>query len=185
MMFPSNKMRLLELFSGTGSIGQAFKASGFEVESLDKRPDYNPTICVDMLEWDYTCYPKNFFDVIWASPDCTQYPIARSKSKKPRGLALADSLVQKALEIIEYLKPKAWFLDTPASGILNTRSFMHVIPCVLVPYCKCGLTHRKNTMLWGIVMHFPWRSKFARGCGRMVGRCHLSWAQVGWGTILE
>ena len=91
-MFVSNKtMRLLELFSWTGSVGHAFKAHGSEVVSLDKRRDYNPTICIDMLEWDSTCYPTNFFDVIWASPDCTQYSIARSKAKTPRDLEYADS----------------------------------------------------------------------------------------------
>ena len=172
-------MRLLELFSGTGSIGHAFKASGFEVESLDKRPDYNPTICVDILEWDYTCYPKNFFDVIWASPDCTQYSIARSKAKTPRNLKLADSLVLRALEIIEYFKPRAWFIENPASSLLKTREFMYRIPCVTVSYCKYGYPYRKNTMLWGTIMDFPWRSQCAKDCGMMVGRCHISWAQRG------
>ena len=142
-------MRLPELFSGSGYVGRAFKAYGFEVESLDKRPDYNPTICVDILEWDYTCFPKGSFDAIWASPDCTQYPIARSNAKTPRNLEYADSLVQKALEIIEYFKPRAWFLDNPASGLLKTRVFMHLIPCVTVSYCKYGAKFQKHTMLWG------------------------------------
>ena len=172
-------MRLLELFSGSGSVGHAFRANGFEVVSLDKRPDYNPTICIDILEWDYTVYPPGHWDVVWASPECTHYSIARSKAKKPRNVEYADSLVPRALDIIEYFKPRAWYLENPASGLLKTREFMYLIPCVTVSYCKYGYPYRKNTMIWGTVMHFPWRSKCAQDCGMMVGRCHMSWAQKG------
>ena len=45
-------MRLLELFSGTGSIGRAFEALGWEVTSLDLEGE--PTIKCDILDWDYT-----------------------------------------------------------------------------------------------------------------------------------
>ena len=129
-------MRLLELFSGSGSVGRAFKAYGFDVVSLDKRPDYNPTICVDILEWDDTCYTKDSFDVIWASQECTQYPIARSKANTPRDLEYADSLVQKTIDIIKYFKPKAWYLENPATSLLETRLSMHILPSVTVSYCK-------------------------------------------------
>ena len=172
-------MRLLELFSGTGSVGHAFSIHGFEVVSLDKRPDYNPTICIDILDWDYTCYPKDFFDVIWASPDCTQYSIAISKAKMPRNLQLADSLVQKALEVIEYFKPRAYFLENPASGMLKSRPFMHLIPCVTVSYCKYGAGYQKHTMLWGTVMHHNWRPKCQRDCESIVNGKDKEWAQRG------
>ncbi|MDA8583357.1 hypothetical protein N9L68_03970 [bacterium] len=99
-------------------MGHASTANGFEVVSLDKKSDYNPTICVDILEWDYTVHPPGQWDVVWASPECTQCSIARSKAKTPRDLEYADSLVQKALEIIEYFNPRAWSLENPASGLL-------------------------------------------------------------------
>ena len=95
-------MRLLELFCGTKSVGQAFESQGFEVVSLDKDPKFEPTICSDILQWDYKEYPPGYFDVIWASPECTQYSIARSKAKTPSNLEYADRLVQRALEIIRY-----------------------------------------------------------------------------------
>ena len=131
-------MRLSELFRGTTSIGCAFESQGFEVVSLDRDPKFEPTICSDMLLWDYTVFPQGYFDVIWASPDCTQHSIARSNAKIPRNLEYADSLVQRALDIIRYHNPRAWFLENPASGLLKTRGCMHLIPCVTVPYCKYG-----------------------------------------------
>ena len=106
-------MRLLELFSGTGSIGHAFAAHGWEVISLDKDPKTDATIHEDILTWDHTIYPPGHFDVIWCSPDCTQYSCARRGAKTPRNLALADSLVERSLALISYFSPGAWFTENP------------------------------------------------------------------------
>jgi hypothetical protein len=45
-------MKLLELFSGTHSVGKVCKELGYEVISvdIDGRADIN----IDILEWDYT-----------------------------------------------------------------------------------------------------------------------------------
>ena len=92
--------RLLELFSGTGSVGKAFK--GWEITSLDLDKKSKATITADVLQWDYTTFSPGHFDCIWASPPCTQYSIARTTAKTPRNLALADALVQRTLDIISF-----------------------------------------------------------------------------------
>ena len=54
-------MKLLELFSGTGSVGRVAKEKGFEVISLDlKNADNN----CDILQWDYKIYPSGYFDFV-------------------------------------------------------------------------------------------------------------------------
>ena len=93
-------MRLLELFSGTGSVGRAFEAQGWEVISLDINP--GATITSDILDWDYKTFEPGSFDFIWASPPCTEYSKARTRAKTPRNFAGADAIVSKALEIIDY-----------------------------------------------------------------------------------
>ena len=63
-------MRLLELFSGTGSVGRVARDLGFSVISLDLK---NANINTDTLSWDYKQFGVSDFDVIWASPPCTEY----------------------------------------------------------------------------------------------------------------
>ena len=56
---------LLELFSGTKSVGRAFEALGWAVTSLDADATTRPSICADIREWDYRTYPPGHFDLIW------------------------------------------------------------------------------------------------------------------------
>ena len=103
------RLRVLDLFSGTGSITKAFRTSGHECDSIDMDPHFAPTFCVNILAWDYMALPRGHYDVVWASCPCEQYSIARSNARAPRDLALADSLVRRTIEIIEWFQPRAFF----------------------------------------------------------------------------
>eukprot|EP00969_Alexandrium_andersonii_P035992 1576604-Alexandrium_andersonii.AAC.1 len=85
--------RALFLCSGTGGVGRAFREAGWEVVDVDRDPRFGAEVVVDILTWDYEAvFPPGHFDVVWASPDCTQYSIARSNAKTPRDLEGADRL---------------------------------------------------------------------------------------------
>jgi len=145
-------MRLLELFSGTGSIGRALEAHGWEVVSLDILPP--ATIIANILTWDHTVFPPGHFDFIWASPPCTEYSKARTRTKRPRDYDTADALVSRALEIIDYFCPVMWLLENPQTGYLKTREIIQKIPWQDVTYCRYGKKYKKQTRLWG---RFPFQ----------------------------
>ena len=99
-------MRVLELFSGTHSVGKVCNEKGWEVISLDlKDADINQNI----LEWDYTMYPVGHFDIIWASPPCDTFsrlrdPWIGKKLKCHNGLICTRELLQKDIDVTNIKK---------------------------------------------------------------------------------
>ena len=163
-------IRVLELFKGSGSIGKycANYPDKYEVVSLDIEGKYKATHTADILEWDYKQYPSGYFDIIFASPPCTEYSaLLYCMKNRVRNLDLADSIVKKTLEIIDYFKPKTWLMENPDTGLLKTRPFMQDIPYYVVSYCKYGYGYRKNTRLWSNLEGFD-ALKCKNDCDSMV-----------------
>ena len=94
-------MLLLDLFSGTGSVGKVFRENVWAVFSLDIDPKAHPTLLIDILHVARSDLPEHV-DAVWASPLCTHYARARTKAKTPRNLVYADSLAAKARDIISW-----------------------------------------------------------------------------------
>ena len=137
---------MLELFSGTGSVGQVAKELGYDVISLDR--DLEAHIQIDIMDWDYTDLPPWMFDVIWASPPCTE----------------SDEILKRTLEIIEYFKPKYWIIVNPQTGTLKEEEFMMWIPYNDVDYCKYGLSYRKRTRFWNNIDNWHPKALCKRDC---------------------
>jgi hypothetical protein len=144
-------MKVLELFAGTGSVGNVMKEHGWEVVSLDR--DMPADISTDILDWDYRShYEPRSFDIIWASPPCTEYSIA--KRVGTRNLELANRIVQRTLEVIDYLQPKYYIIENPQSGLLKHQPFMQGRPYSDLDYCRYGMPYRKRTRLWNNLPFF-------------------------------
>ena len=176
-------LRALDIYSGTGSVAKAFRRAGHEVDSLDLDPRFAPTYCTNVLTWDYKALPRGHYDAIWASCPCEQYSIARSNARVPRDLALADELVTRTLEIIEWFQPRAWFLENPAGSLLWRRfQFPRVVQ---TSYCAYSFQYRKNTRVATNLRDFLLRDPCggAGVCAQMRGTRHLAHAQKGGGGV--
>ena len=165
-------MKLLELFSGTKSVGKVAEKLGYEVISLDLK---NADINCNILDWDYTIYPTGYFNVIWASPPCTEYSTA--KTIGIRKLEYANQIVLKTLEIIDYFKPQYYIIENPQTGLLKNQIFMNDLPYVDIDYCKYGMPYRKRTRLWNNVFQWLPKPLCKKDCDSMDGNRHKAIAQ--------
>ena len=166
------KKKLLELFSGTGSVGKVAKELGFEVVSLDLK---NADINIDILQFDYKIYPVGYFDVIWASPPCTES--SRAKTTGIRKIEYANSIVLKTIEIINYLNPKYFIIENPQTGLLKEQPFMYNLPYKDIDYCKYGMDYRKRTRLWNNIFNWIPKPLCNKDCDSMDGNKHKAVAQ--------
>jgi len=185
-------MKVLELFSGTGSVGKCCQELGWEKVSVDMLLPADHQC--DILKFDYKQYAKDEFDIIWASPPCTNYSqlkncwlgrplkdgVIYTKERNEQEQDEADLLVLKSFEIIEYFNPEYWFLENPQTGKLKKRDIMKDIPFYDVDYCMyCDWGYRKRTRIW--TNKEGWSPKKCDGsgsCGNMVERPNKQHKQV-------
>lgn len=142
-------MNTLELFAGSQSFSKGVKRYNIEAlcVTVDMSHHFNPTHHVNLMEWDYTIYPPGYFTMIWASPPCTQYSIA--KTRGVRDLEGSDNLVRRVFQIIDYFKPTAWIIENVGTGLLVDRmKDIRDVPMFLTDYCCYGKPVRKRTALW-------------------------------------
>ena len=140
-------MNILELFCGTKSIGKCCDKLGWNSVSVDMEKKFNPTHLCNIMDFDYKQYPKDYFDIVWSSPPCTEY--SKAKSRGIRDIDGANKIVIRTIEIINYFNCEYWFMENPQSGRLKDRDIMKDLPYYDVDYCKYSdWGYRKRTRIW-------------------------------------
>lgn len=152
-------MRVLELFKGTGSVGRVLESNGHEVISLDILSKYKPTICCDIMDFDYKQFKEGHFDIIWASPECKIFSQLqhthigenrkwKTKQDLENERMKHNKYVLKVLEIIDYLKPKHWFIENPWNSAMKDIPQLKELNSYRFDYCRFGFPYQKPTRIW-------------------------------------
>ena len=146
---------MLDLYSGTHSVGRVAQELGYNVTSLDLQ---GADIECNVLEWNYTDYEPGYFDIIWASPPCETFSTVRRSNIGRNGythesiekdmLERGVPILRKTEEIIKYFEPKLWFMENPQTG--KMKDFVDPsINFYDVDYCKYSdWGYRKRTRIW-------------------------------------
>jgi hypothetical protein len=143
-------LRVLELCCGSKSFSREISRQfpGAEVVTLDFDERYEPTFLIDVTRWNYpSFFPVAYFDIIWASPPCTEYSPA--KTVGVRDLCNADRIVRAVRNIIRIAQPRVWFLENPHT-MLYLRDFMKDLSHLRnnCTYCRYGFKYKKDTDIW-------------------------------------
>tara|TARA_R110000824_G_scaffold6760_2_gene31172 strand:+ start:444 stop:1088 length:645 start_codon:yes stop_codon:yes gene_type:complete len=152
----NKKLKVLELFAGSRSIGKVADELGYEVFSVDINNFEGIDLAKDIefiTKDDIPFVP----DVIWASPPCTTYSIAAISHHRDMGkpktdfAAKSDRLVLNTLKLIKEYNCK-YFIENPR-GYLRKMDFMLGVPKTTVWYCRYGDTRAKPTDIWSNHIH--------------------------------
>lgn len=147
---------MLELYSGNGTIGAIASTILGEcpVASVDRDSKYGvPTIRAnlpgdtDVIVRECRKLFPGMRAIIWASPDCTHYSIAKTVGE--RDLVTADANVTPINDIAIALDALVVIVENPATGLLVGRDVISFLPFKTeVHYCRYGRLYPKPTMLW-------------------------------------
>ena len=168
-------MRILDLFSGTGSATKAFSDAGHEVIGVELDEKFNAHERDALkLSAQYLIDTYGEFDFIWASPPCTTFSVASIgthwKDRKPSDKALeAIELVKHTISLINELNPQfGWLIENPR-GLRRKQERMQSFPRRTITYCQYGEKRMKPTDLWGHVPNWKPRPHCKNG-----DTCHES-----------
>lgn len=152
-------MRILELFSGTGSVGRVARRMGHDVISLDR--DMPADVQEDIMTWNYRIYQPGHFDLITASPLCTVWSHLKASNIGRHGITresiqrdidtIGKPMVDKVREIIDYFNPTYYWIENPQTG--RMKEYITDLPYFDVDYCKYSresniFEYRKRTRFW-------------------------------------
>lgn len=148
-------VNVLDLYAGLRGWSQAFAERGHHVVAVELNPIFKPDICTDILTWDYrAAYPRDFFDVILASPPCHGFSVmnigrnwTHDHQPKTDTARLGLRMVERAIEIIDWFNPKVAVIENPRAK-LRKMPIMQRFERRTVTYCQLGERRMKPTDLW-------------------------------------
>lgn len=164
--------KLLELFSGTGTLAKVALQREWEVQTVDNDPRCDANICDDvglhLMPYFLAFRP----DTIWASPPCEAFSVASigthwgggHRMYAPRTPKAETSLrlIGELAKLIHDLDPPVWYIENPRGVMRKVCDFERIrnkhtkfVVRHTVTYCQyndepgvSGLPRMKPTDIW-------------------------------------
>ncbi len=154
----SQKLKVLELYAGTRSIGKAFNRRGHEVFSIELDEQHkNIDWYADITKINVEDILERFGqpDVVWASPPCQRFSVASighhwikgTNEPKTEEAKEALQMLEHTVGLIKDLNPTYYFIENPR-GKMRKVNIMQDLPRYTVTYCQYGDTRMKPTDIW-------------------------------------
>ena len=151
-------MKVLELYSGTECLSDAFRANGHECYTVDWDEKYPSNLHIDIGKLDAELIIKEFGypDVIWVGTDCTTFSVAaisKHRRKNPTTGNLdpisdyakqCDATNKHVWELIDKLNPRIYIWENPRGG-LRSMDYMQRANRQTTTYCQYGFPYMKPT----------------------------------------
>lgn len=155
----SQSINVLCLFSGTKSLSKSLKEYHgnitFNIRTLDILKKFTPTYCIDILKWDYKTDLIDFnVDYIHCSPVCSQFCQVKTMSNQKRDLDLGYALLDKSIEIVNYLLERnhnmIYTIENPRNEYFKKRCERDLSNAIMnkTSYCHYGFQYQKVTMFF-------------------------------------
>ena len=147
---------LLLCAGSSGSVERTLRdgTRNVTIVTFDHDPTVGATICGDARDWrcllESAGLKNRTWDLIWASPPCTQF--SGGNTRAPVDVTPALDVVRACLECITELKPRYFVIENPASGPRSLhhqalmRDWERFRQCT--SYCRYGALYKKNTSIW-------------------------------------
>lgn len=153
-------MRVLELFSGTGTFSRIAREEGHQTFTVDlyEAADLKADILTLSAEDIWAATGWSHIDLLWASPICTGFSIAAvgkswtrhddgTFTPKSENARLSLALFEHTFDLIEQLKPGAWYVENPR-GMARKMPVAQGKPRQTVSLCQYGDFRMKPTDIW-------------------------------------
>lgn len=181
------KIKFLELYAGSGGMGDIARALGYEVFSIDWEDYENVDLQMDIAKLKISDLPW-IPDIVHMSPDCTTYSIAaisthrnkHDRSGKTEYAKQCDATnlhTQNLLKELLILNPNlVYYIENPRGG-MRKMDFMDYYPIRhTVWYCQYGDDRAKPTDIWtnnkGWIPRPMCHNKKKDKDGNVIHHCH-------------
>ena len=123
----------IEFFAGKQLLTETFISNKIGCYSLDnhqirscRKLDFE----IDFFDFNYKAYYPGYFDFLYFGLPCTTFSKASGGKHFRKGIEpLTDmaltsiKMINRLFEILDYLKPKVFYIENPAGGLCNNHFF--------------------------------------------------------------